>query len=219
MEKVCIFIDSSNFYHLVLKKLGLKEINFDFEKFSKFLAGEREIAKEGKRFYVATVREKIGCHENQTAMSSQTAFFSGLISIGNWKIETSKLRTRREKIKIDDRVEGFQGLLKLGVKEIIYERSREKGVDVKLAIDLVIEAIDGRYDTAILVSSDTDIVPAVDLVRGRLKKKVEYIGFSIPESDTNEATKPVKRMIYSTDTQRVLSDLDIKSFIVKKPLC
>ena len=215
MEKVCIFIDSGNFYHLVLKKLGLKEINFDFEKFSKFLAGEREIAKEGKRFYVATVREKAGWHENQTAMSNQTTFFSGLINIGNWKIETSKLRTRREKIKIDDRVEGFQGLLKLGIKEIIYERSREKGVDVKLAIDLVIEAIDGRYDTAILVSSDTDIVPAVDLVRSRLKKKVEYIGFSIPESDTYEATKPVKRMIYSTDTQRVLSDLDIKSFIVK----
>lgn len=215
MEKVCIFIDSSNFYHLVLRKLGLKEINFDFEKFSKFLAGEREIVKEGKHFYVATVREKFGRHENKVAMSNQTALFSTLINAGDWKIETSKLRTRKEKIKIDDRVEDFQKLLKLGIKEIVYERSREKGIDVKLAIDLIMEAIDGKYDTAILVSSDTDLVPAVNSVKNRFNKKVEYIGFSIPENDIYEATKPVKTMIYSTDIQRVLSDSDVKNFIIK----
>ena len=215
MEKVCIFIDSGNFYHLVLRKLGLKEINFDFEKFSKFLAGEREIVKEGKHFYVATVREKFGRHENKTAVSNQTVLFSTLINAGNWKIETSKLRTRKERIKIDDRVEDFQRLLKLGIKEIIYERSREKGIDVKLAIDLIMEAIDEKYDTAILVSSDTDIVPAVNLVKDRFNRKVEYIGFSIPENDIYEATKAEKTMIYSTDIQRVLSDSDIKNFIIK----
>ena len=33
------------------------------------------------------------------------------------------------------------------------------------------------YDTAILVSSDTDLIPALIKVR-EMKKKVEYIGFS-----------------------------------------
>ena len=34
MEKVCILIDGANFYHLVLKKLGIEEISFDFDKFA-----------------------------------------------------------------------------------------------------------------------------------------------------------------------------------------
>lgn len=83
MERVCIAIDSANFYHLVLKKLGVQEVNFDFEKFANFLADGREIIKEGKRFYVATVREKKDGHESKKAMSNQTKLFSNLINSGN----------------------------------------------------------------------------------------------------------------------------------------
>lgn len=57
MEKVSVFIDSGNFYHLVLKKIGVRELEFNFEEFVKFLAGGREVTKDGKRFYVGTVRE------------------------------------------------------------------------------------------------------------------------------------------------------------------
>lgn len=59
-ERICIFIDGGNFYHLVLKKLGVQELDFDFEKFVDFLANGREITQMGKRFYVGTVREKEG---------------------------------------------------------------------------------------------------------------------------------------------------------------
>ncbi|MCD6429488.1 NYN domain-containing protein [bacterium] len=215
MERVCIFIDAGNFYHLVLKKIGIQEIDFNFEKFAQFLAGERKMIKDGKRFYVATVREKKGRHENKRAISNQTRLFTNLSKF-NWIIKTSKLRTRIEKVTIDDRVTNYQKLLGLGIKEIKYERSREKGIDVKLATDLTVGAIDDKYDTAILVSSDTDLVPAIDLVRHRFKKKVEYIGFSLLGNEKYEATKPVNRMIYSTDIQRVLIEADIKPFIIKK---
>lgn len=54
---------------------------------------------------------------------------------------------------------------------------REKGVDVQIAIDLVIGAVEDSYDVAIVVSSDTDLIPAIKYVR--LKgKTVEYVGFS-----------------------------------------
>ena len=55
MDRVCILIDGSNFYHLVLKKFGLKETQFDFEKFAGFLANGREISDTGKRFYTLKV--------------------------------------------------------------------------------------------------------------------------------------------------------------------
>lgn len=61
---------------------------------------------------------------------------------------------------------------------IVYDNKiREKGVDVQIAIDLVIGAVEDSYDTAIIVSSDTDLIPAIKYVR--LKgKRVEYVGFS-----------------------------------------
>jgi len=54
---------------------------------------------------------------------------------------------------------------------------KEKGTDVKIAVDLVIGAADNYYDTAILVSSDTDLIPAIRYVKYR-KKKLEYVGFA-----------------------------------------
>lgn len=48
----------------------------------------------------------------------------------------------------------------------------EKGVDVKIATDLVAMAYAGEYDVAILVSGDSDLAPAVREVR-RLGRVVE----------------------------------------------
>lgn len=216
MERVCVFIDSGNFYHIVLKKLGIREIEFNFDGFTNFLVGERQIIKEGKRFYVATVREGRDNHENRRAMAHQTKLFTTLKK-SNWEIKPSKLRTRKEIIKIDDRVYDYQKLLDLGIKEIRYERSREKGVDVKIAVDLMVGAIDNKYDTAILVSSDTDLFPAMDWVRNRYKnkKKIEYVGFSIPQEDDEKSTRPTNTMIYYSDIQRVLIETDLKPFITQ----
>lgn len=42
------------------------------------------------------------------------------------------------------------------------EKPREKGVDVKLAIDTVIMVVEKNYDTAVIVSCDTDLDPVVE---------------------------------------------------------
>jgi len=54
---------------------------------------------------------------------------------------------------------------------------REKGTDVKIAVDLIVGAVDNLYDTAILVSSDTDLIPAIRYIK-YCGKKLEYVGFS-----------------------------------------
>jgi uncharacterized LabA/DUF88 family protein len=214
MEKVCIHIDAGNFYHLVLKKLNLKEKEFDFDAFADFLTGkERVICEAGKRFYVGTVREKEGDSRSRQKMAEQTALFSQLKK-SKWGIKTSKLRTRIEEVVIDQRVENYKELRKLGIKSIKIERQREKGIDVKLATDLIMGAVDNTYDTAIVVSSDADLVPAIDWVRGRYSKKIEYIGFSIPDlKNPNNSTKPLLSMIPKTDIQRTLTAEDITPFI------
>ncbi len=212
-ERVQIFIDGGNFFHLALKKLGIGENDFSFEGFANFLANGREIVSMGKRFYVGTVREQVGNLRSKKAMSKQTKLFTTLKTTG-WEIKTSKLRTRIERIKIDGRVVNYKELRRKGVSEIEIRTTREKGIDVKLATDLIVGAVDDRYDTAIIVSSDSDLVPAIDWIRIKRNKKVEYIGFSILDGkDERNTTRPLQTMISRTDIQRILVESDLKEFI------
>ena len=81
----------------------------------------------------------------------------------------------------------------------------EKGVDVKLAVDLLVGAYDDLYDSAILISSDTDLIPAIQKVK-HLGKHVEYIGF---------AHQPSFGMQRFASLSRLLIKEDIEPFAVK----
>ena len=212
-ERVNIFIDGGNFYHLALRKLGSSESNFDFEKFANFLANGRKIVEMGKRYYIGTVMEKVGDQKSKEAMSKQTTLFTRLKG-SHWEIKTSKLRKRLEEIKIDDRVVDYKNILEKGIEKIQYERLREKGIDVKLATDLIVGAVDDKYDIAVVVSSDADIIPAIDWVRNRTHKRIEYIGFSITDSkDEKKSATPSLTLMAKTDIQRTLVASDLKPFI------
>lgn len=182
------------------------------------MANGRDICANGKRFYVGTVREKEGDLKSKEAMSRQTSLFT-ILRAAKWEIKTSKLKTRKEEIVIDSRVLEYQKLQKLGIKSITFERQREKGIDVKLATDLIVGAVDNKYDTAIVVSSDSDLIPAIDWVRFRMKKKVEYVGFSILDKKNNaNNTVPLVSLISRTDIQRTLVESDMRQFIIQRQL-
>lgn len=214
MERICVYIDGGNFYHLVIKKLGVQENDFDFESFARTLIDGRNNEGENcKRFYKGSVREKEGDSRSKELMSEQTKLFTSLKK-DNWDIKTSKLRTRVEELVVDSRVFEYKQLKKIGLETIHTERMREKGIDVKIATDLLVGAFDNKYDTAIIVSSDSDLVPAIDWVRNRMKKKIEYIGFSIPDlKDPKKSTKPLMMMFSKTNVQRVFSDVEMRKFV------
>ncbi|MGI6423545.1 MAG: NYN domain-containing protein [Candidatus Dojkabacteria bacterium] len=74
---------------------------------------------------------------------------------------------------------------------------KEKGVDVKIAVDMVSMACDKRYETIVLCSSDSDLQPAVTEAKSR-DVRVVYLGFSM---------EPNRGLIYTTD-RTVLFDND-----------
>ena len=45
------------------------------------------------------------------------------------------------------------------------EPAQEKGIDVALAVDFVKLAINGAYDVGVIMSTDTDMLPALEVVR------------------------------------------------------
>ena len=65
-------------------------------------------------------------------------------------------------------------------------KTEEKGSDVHLGVRLVADAYDDLFDTALLVSGDADLQPAIDIVRTRANKRVIVM-------DPRNRTKPVVR--------------------------
>ena len=58
---------------------------------------------------------------------------------------------------------------------------REKGSDVNLATQLLLDAFDDRFDVALVVSNDSDLATPIDVVVNRFGKKVG-VGAASPHS-------------------------------------
>lgn len=72
----------------------------------------------------------------------------------------------------------------------------EKGVDVQIAVDMIKLARENFYDAAYLLSSDSDLVPAVREVK-LLGKSVIYVGLKkIPSPDELKVLQEKKKDPY-----------------------
>ena len=149
-ERVMIFIDGSNIYH-ILKNLfpGKKPNDFDFEKFVEYLSKDKKLVRV--YYYNAPLdREK-----DEDSYIKQQKFFDKIQRIPKFTFVLCRMQKKKSNNKI------------------IYEAKED---DIHLAVDMVKLAYNDAYDTAILVSSDGDFVPAVQAAKEK-GKNVENIGF------------------------------------------
>lgn len=149
-EKVIIFIDGSNIYHIIKNMFPDKKPNdFDFEKFVKYLVRNRKLVRT--YYYNAPLDRR----KDEDSYMKQQRFFDKIKRIPNFTFVLCRMQKR----KVDGKV--------------IYEVKED---DIHLAVDMIKLAYNKAYDTAILVSSDGDFVPAVQAVK-EIGKNVENIGF------------------------------------------
>jgi len=171
-ERVLIIIDGNNFYHR-LKELKLKNLlSFDYEKLTQYLIGKRKLVL--RKYYIGAIREEPNNPKSKKLMAGQQKLLGKLQKQG-WEI-------------------GLGHMLRT-------DAYHEKGVDVLMAVDLLIGAYEDKYDTVILVSSDTDLIPAITKVRS-MKKKIEYIGFSHKPSYAMIANSDVRRLLVKEELEK-----------------
>jgi hypothetical protein len=58
----------------------------------------------------------------------------------------------------------------------------EKGVDVRLATDLIMDAVHQNYDQAYIFSSDTDLIPAIEAVTKNFGSKKIFVFLNLKMS-------------------------------------
>lgn len=176
-QRIAVYIDGGNIYKRLKEiKIPEKKKKFDYSAFIDYLVDNRKLIS--KRYYVGIVKNFDNSEKGENMVKGQQKFLESLRS-ENFDI-------KKGKIMYDNK-----------------DRIREKGVDVKLSVDLVIGAVDNLYDTAIVISSDTDLIPAIKYIRHVKKKNVEYIGFS---------NNPSLGMIKEASDSRVFSNVDMLKF-------
>lgn len=146
MERVVIFIDGSNFYHGLKNNFGKASINF--ERFSLKLTNGRKLIRT--YYYNAPIDQK----ENPTRYQEQQRFFSTLDKVPYLETTLGRLAPRERTHKCPT-----------CKKEETVTFHIEKGIDVKIAIDMVAMAYKNIYDVAILVSGDGDFDRAIKEVK------------------------------------------------------
>ena len=80
----------------------------------------------------------------------------------------------------------------------------EKGVDVEIAVSILVAAYENLADRIILVSSDTDLIPTIKKAQEK-GKVVEYIGFSYQPSLALIAKCNKSRLLDKADSQPLVS--------------
>jgi len=146
-ERVVIFIDGSNLFHAI----RYMNIKIDYQKLVDFLKEDRKLIRA--YFYGAIPQEK-DIKKNSPEWESylrQRRFLEEL-SLQGIKVKLAKLR-------------------RLPSGEYI-----EKEVDIMLATDMLSMAHMNTYDTAVLVSGDSDLSYTVEEVQ-RIGKRVENATF------------------------------------------
>lgn len=176
-RRTIVLIDGSNFY-FKLKDLRFHHLLlFDFSKFIKSLIGDNKLVRVS--YYVGKIRTD-KTEKTQKLFDSQRKLLAHL---------------RKHKINYS-----LGYLLK---SDGVY---REKGVDVNMAVDMLVAVYENLCDSIVLISSDTDLLPAVKKAKEK-GKTVEYIGFS---------HKPSVAMVANCSKSRLLVKEDLMAFITKE---
>ena len=146
-ERVTIYIDGSNLYKSLRSGMGRTDV--DIGKLAAKLVGDRRLVRI--YYYNAPVDQS----KAPEAYGKQQKFLHALRRIDYCEVILGRLVYRN-----------WPG-----------EPPYEKGIDIKIATDMLVHAHRGSYDVAVLVSADTDFADAIQAVKD-LGRHVEVVLFN-----------------------------------------
>ena len=149
------YIDGFNFYYGAVRGTSYKWLDFSalFQK----LFPNNTLGRI--RYFTALVKAREPDLEQELR---QQMYLRALETLPNLSIHYGHFLTHRDR----------RPLASNPAQKVDVLRTEEKGSDVNLATYLLLDAFDDEYDTAIVVSNDSDLVHPIEVVRERFGKTV-----------------------------------------------
>lgn len=170
LKTTFVYVDSFNMYYGVLKRVpNAKWLNIEAWLKTQLPQPAYDIQKI--KFFTANV--KAAPHDLQKPVR-QTTYFRALETIPSVEIIRGKFKTKTVNIQVTKDVK---------VQARVPE---EKGTDVNIGVHLVNDAHLNRFDTAVVVSNDSDLSEAIAIVARDLGKEVWIINPCLDASPTRK---------------------------------
>lgn len=192
--KTILFIDGRNFLEKissVFKSNNQKDVDFSVYDFKGLIDKVLLDVKIDKMiFYLGKLSE----HPSTIEKSKEL--------IEKQRLLKTNLQKQGFEVVITGRVRGHMEKCPKGHETLTF---KEKGVDVKIAVDMITLACDKNLKTAIVGSSDSDLQPAIRELKKRNIERI-YLGF---ENDPN------KGLTFTTNRTILIRNSEILNFLNK----
>lgn len=143
-ERLIAYIDGFNLYHGLHDAAGTRLLWLDVVKLVKELRPASSLVQV--KYFTARVLDEPDAQARQDRyIEALTALYPGRLTVVNGRFQRKPKRCRE-----------------CGERWTSYE---EKQTDVNIAVHLVADAVARRADTFLVISADTDVIPAIKMAR------------------------------------------------------
>lgn len=189
-ERVIVYIDGFNLY------FGMKEASFTRSKWLNLTSLAQRIIKENQqlieiKYFTSRVSN------DPDKQKRQSIYLEALESV-NVKIIYGKYQTTTLECH------------RCGYNWVNFN---EKMTDVNIASHILIDAYQDKYDCAILISGDSDLVPPIRFIHDMFKNKRVFVAF--PPKRSNNSVSLVARGSMTLG-RKLLADCQFESNVLKK---
>lgn len=186
MERVAIFIDGGYLSKVLMESFSCAKI--DFAKLSNHLANGKQLLRT-YYYHCMPYKDKVPTAEQIKRFNNMQRFITSLEYLDRYKVRLGKLE--------------YRGQDSDGAP--IYQQKR---VDILLGCDLVLLAAKRQIGTAIIVTGDSDFIPAIDVaINEGVEIELVY--------DPNH--QPHKALTQIADVRRAITQDDIDA--IRKISC
>ena len=154
-QRVITYIDGYNLYHGLLAA-GLRSSRWlDLPALGRsLLKPEQDLALT--RYFTTRVRG------NPSKAQRQSTFIDALVARGDIEIDFGHFLSKPVSCRSCGNT---------------WQKNEEKKTDVNIAVRLLDDAYDDRFDVAVVISGDSDLVPPIEAVRRRFPAKRLLVAF------------------------------------------
>lgn len=183
-KRVISFVDGQNLFYGAKESFGYSYPNYDIRRLTEVIAAGQGWSVSGTRFYSGV--------PDQTDNPFWNHFWTAKCAVmGTQGVDcfTRALRYRNQTIKLPN---GNATTILVG---------QEKGIDVRIALDMVRLARSRAYDVALVFSQDQDLSEAADEIKAIASDQGRWI--QIASAFPSSPTSTNRRGINRTDWIRV----------------
>ena len=184
IKRAIVFVDGQNLFHAAKEAFGYAYPNYDISKLARAICDKQDWKVSETRFYTGI--------PDQTDDPFWNHFWTGKLSVMGRQgvhVYSRPLRYRNRSITLPG---GDVHTTLVG---------QEKGVDVRLSLDVIRAVLEERCNVAVIFSQDQDLSEVADEVRliGNQQKRWIKIASAFPSSPTTHN----RRGINKTDWIRI----------------